>query len=322
MAILEILIGLACLYAGGELLVRGSTSLAKNLGVSTLIIGLTVVAFGTSAPELAVNITAALRGQSGISFGNIVGSNIANLGLILGLAAFVRPLDILRSMAVRDIPLMLAATVAVVLLSIRSLLGGQGTLGRVDGVLLLAGFGVFLALTLRRAMSERRGSAVARRASREASDREPSSMPLALLLTLLGLVGVLLGGRWTVVGATAIARSLGVGEEIIGLSIVAVGTSLPELAASLTAARRGQSDLAVGNVVGSNLFNLLLVLGPTALIRPLPVPIGGQRDLYALLFFSCLLLPMGLAGDRKINRVEGGLFLLCYCAYLAWRTLG
>jgi cation:H+ antiporter len=320
MAIFETIIGLALLYAGGESLVRGATSLARGLGISTLVIGLTVVAFGTSAPELAVNVTAALRGQSGISFGNIIGSNIANLGLILGLAALVRPLHILPAISKREIPIMLAATLAVVLLAPRALAGGQGILGRLDGLILLAGFGLFLVFTLRRAMRERRDGAFTKVAAEEAQRHSQAALPMSLLLTLLGLAGVLLGGHWTVEGATAIARALGVGEEIIGLSIVAVGTSLPEMAASLTAARRGHMDLAVGNVVGSNLFNLLLVLGPTAMIRPLPVPAGGHYDFYALLFFSFLLLPIAISGGHRINRVEGAFFLLCYLAYIAWRT--
>ncbi len=318
---LALLVGLGLLLGGGEILVRGATALARSLGISPLVIGLTVVAFGTSAPELAVNITATLRGQGSISFGNIVGSNIANIGLVLGIAALVRPLKVQPSVVTREIPIMLGATLLAVLLASDQLLGGAaGLVSRLDGLVLLAGFAVFLYLTVRSALRDRTDSFLDV-ATEEGKRLGPERVAQSVALTLGGLVGVVLGGQWTVTGAVGIATALGVSETIIGLTIVAIGTSLPELAASLIAVRHGQADLAVGNVVGSNVFNLLLVLGPTAMIRPIPVPAGGQGDLLVLVAVSLVLLPVTLTGQRII-RLEGAALLVGYWAYMLWRTFG
>lgn len=319
---LILLLGLSLLIGGGEVLVRGSTSLAKSLGVSPLVIGLTVVAFGTSAPELAVNLTAALRGQGGISFGNIIGSNIANIGLILGLAALVRPLHVRREIIVREMPILLAVTFAACLMAMDSLLnqGATNQIGGMEGGFLLIGFACFMAYTLRMARRDRRSSGYL---NIDAGGKgRPMSLVTALLLTLAGLAGVIGGGHWTVEGAVALARSFGVSEAVIGLSIVALGTSLPELVTSVAAARSGHADLAVGNVVGSNLFNLLLVLGSTAIVRPVPFPERGAVDLAVMLGMSILLLPMAMTFQRRISRVEGAVLLVAYCTYIAWRTLG
>ncbi|MEZ4396719.1 MAG: calcium/sodium antiporter [Candidatus Krumholzibacteriia bacterium] len=320
--LLILFLGLALLVGGGEVLVRGATALARSLGVSPLVIGLTVVAFGTSAPELAVNITAALRGQGGISFGNVVGSNIANIGLILGISALVRPLAVQRSLARRELPFMLAASLGATLLALETVADRAGGLGAVDGVLLLAGFVVFLVAMLRAARRDRARDPFLRGAEERAGEGGAMGLPLASLLTLAGLAGVIGGGHWTVEGATAIARHLGISEAVIGLSIVAIGTSLPELVTSLVAARHGESDLAVGNVVGSNIFNLLLVLGPTAMIRRIAVPAGGVVDLAVMCALSLALLPLGFAFGNRINRAEGAILLAAYTGYIAWRVLG
>ncbi len=316
-----LILGLLLLLGGGELLVRGATGLARSLGVSPLLIGLTVVAFGTSAPELAVNITAALRGQSGISFGNIMGSNIANIGLILGISALVKPLAVQRSLVLRELPIMLIATLAASLMALDHWFGGVSEVGGLDGILLLVGFAAFMAYTVRVARKERRGNGFMAEAEELGSEGGDGGLALPALLTVLGLVGVIGGGHWTVEGAVALARGFGVSEAVIGLSLVALGTSLPELVTSLAAARSGHADLAVGNVVGSNLFNLLLVLGCTATLRPVSLPEGGLVDLAVMVGISLVLLPMAMTFQRRVNRFEGGVLLAVYCGYIAWRTL-
>jgi len=320
---LILILGLGFLLGGGELLVRGATALARGLGVSPLLIGLTVVAFGTSAPELAVNITAALRGQGGISFGNIMGSNVANIGLILGITARGRPLGGHRTIITRELPFLLIVTIGASLMALDFFLGEAGgeAVGRIDGIVLLICFVGFMIYTMRAAKREREGNIFMEEVE-EAGEGPVMALPLAALLTVAGLAGVIGGGQWTVDGAVAIARVFGVSEAVIGLSIVALGTSLPELVTSLAAARAGHADLAVGNVVGSNLFNLLLVLGSTTVLRDVPLPEGGLIDLAVMVGLTIVLLPMAMGERRRINRFEGALLLATYLIYVGWRTLG
>jgi cation:H+ antiporter len=317
--LLLLLVGLALLMAGGETVVRGATGLARALGVSPLMIGLTVVAFGTSAPELAVNVIAATRDQGGISFGNIMGSNMANIGLIVGCTAIVRPILIHGVVIAREIPMMLLATTATVIMGFDTVLGdGSDHYTRGDGLVLLMFFLVFLYYTVgdfvaQRAGSEANGDAMAGGAGGNGVVRY-------LIISLAGLAALVAGADLTVNAAVSVARALGVPEVVIGLTVLAVGTSLPELVASVAATMRGHAELAIGNVVGSNIFNLLLVLGVTALIRPIPLQPGGHLDLLVVAVLSLILFLVSMTNDRKIVRTEASLLLAIYVAYIAWRS--
>ena len=253
--------GLLFLLVGGDVLVRGAAGLARSLEISPLVVGLTVVAFGTSMPEFAVNLTATFTGNTSLSFGNIVGSNLANIGLVVGITALVRPIPLERSIVTREIPMMLLATSAVWVMGTDALSGREHAVyDRGDGILLLLLFTVFLYYTVREVQRQRRANHLLEGAE---SYTHPQRTSTARGFTLIGagLAGLVLGAGWTVDGGIALASSLGVSEEVIGLSVVAIGTSLPELAAGIAATVRGHLDLAIGNVVGSNVFNLLIVLG-------------------------------------------------------------
>lgn len=313
---LLLLAGLALLLAGGEGLVRGASGLARQLGVSPLAIGLTVVAFGTSMPELAVNLLAALRGDTAVSFGNVVGSNIANVGLILGCAALIRPLDVQSTVVVREIPMMLIASAAAIVLGLR-----VHVYDRTDGIVLLLFFSIFLYYTVMEVLRDRRSDPLVA----ESKAAAPSGGRSALTHTLLsaaGLVGLIAGAEATVTSAVSMAEALGVPRAVVALSVVAVGTSLPELVTSLVAARRGQVDLAVGNVVGSNIFNLLFVLGVTSIVRPVAIPAAGVTDLLVMTGLSGALLLFASTHERRIVRWEGGLLLATYAVYLFLRVAG
>jgi len=307
-------VGITLLVAGGEALVRGASALASNFGVPPVVIGLTVVAFGTSAPELAVNVQAAVDGKPGISFGNIMGSNLANIGLIVGLAALIRPLAIHSKVIRRELPMMLVATVAVVLMGFDRRLRGEAIaqFDRVDGLLLLVLFSVFLTYLFRDIRQSR---------SRRSDYEVPPYPPLvSILLSVLGIAGLVGGGRITVNAAHDIAVAVGASDFVIGLTVVAIGTSLPELATALVATYRKHADLAVGNVVGSNIFNLLFVLATTSVIHPVPLPRGGWIDLLAVLGLSVLLVPFSISGNYRILRWEGALLLIAYFAYMGARA--
>lgn len=327
---LILIAGLLLLVFGGDVLVRGSVGLAKSFGISTLIVGLTVVAFGTSAPELAVNILAAIDGNGDLSFGNIIGSNIANVGLILGLTALLKPVAVHPSILKRDIPIMLLATGAVVAMCYDSAWttaapGATPVVDQVDrgdGIILVMIFGMFLVMTIRSALRERKGEdPVLADKEAEIAEVGPPNVWIALLLTLGGLVGVVLGGKFTVDGASAIARALEVSDVIIGLTIVAVGTSLPELATCVSAVRKGHTDIAVGNVVGSNIWNLLLILSVTSIVRAIVVPAGGYADLWMCAGLSAAMLPLAMRGERHIGRIAGLFLLIAYVAFIVWRTV-
>jgi cation:H+ antiporter len=333
--ILLLAIGLFCLMVGGEGVVRGATGLARALGVSPLVIGLTVVAFGTSAPEMAVNVIAAWQDRGAIAFGNIIGSNMANIGLIVGCTAFVRPIVITGVVIAREIPMMLLATAAAIIMALDCLLAGGGTVpapenayGRADGLLLLLLFLVFLYYTVGDFVKQRaRNGERAERESHKALDavgagQRPQGVAKNLLITAFGLAALIGGARVTVDAAVDVARIFGVPEEVIGLTVLAVGTSLPELVASVTATVRGHAELAIGNVVGSNIFNLLLVLGVTTLIGSVPVPLHGEFDLAVVALFSLILFLVSMTNNRRILRTEATLLLALYFSYLGWRSVG
>ena len=311
-------VGLAVLVFGAELLVRGATRLAAALGIAPLIIGLTVVAFGTSAPELAVSIKSAFAGQADIALGNVVGSNIFNVLFILGVSALITPLVVAQQLVRLDVPLMIAVSVLVLLL------GLDGHIGRLDGGLLFAGL---IGYTLFLIRQSRRENALVQA---EYAQQYPSPgrlkhaqwlVNLTLLLAGFGLLVV--GSRWLVDGAVNLARQFGVSELIIGLTIVAAGTSLPEVATSVVASLRGERDIAVGNVVGSNLFNLMSVLGLTGLVAPhgISVPAAAlQFDIPVMIAVAVACLPVFFTG-HLIARWEGALFIGYYLAYTSYLVL-
>ena len=295
--------GLALLLGGGECLVRGAVGLARSLGVPPLVIGLTVVAFGTSAPELVVSLQAALGGHPDIVLGNVVGSNNANILLIAGAAAAIRPVAAGPGAVRRDGAALMAATLAFIGLCL------LGELGFGAGLALAAALAAWMALALRSA--RRRGSE-----GEDEIEAAPRGAALALLLTLAGIAGVLLGARLLIDGAVDVARAAGLSEAVIGLTLIAFGTSLPELAAAGMAALRGHGDIALGNVMGSNLFNMLGIAGVTAMAAPVPVPVELLRlDLWVMLAATLLLLA-AMRGGRRIGRLEGGALTGAYALYI------
>ncbi len=305
MTYLLLALGLVLLTAGADVLVRGASSIASRLGLSELVVGLTVVAFGTSAPELAVSVKSAHAGQGGIAMGNVIGSNIFNIAVILGLSAMVCPLAVHLKIIRRDMPLLLAvSTLFAVLLST------GGGLSRPEGGLLVAGLVGYLAWSV---AAERKPGPPG--AAGPADGGAPMRLPVALALVAAGLALLVFGARLLVDNATHLARGLGVGEEVIGLTIVAAGTSLPELATSLVAALRRQTDIAIGNIVGSNLFNLLGIAGIAALVRPVDAGGISGRDLGFMLAAAVALLPLMRSGF-KIARWEGALLFAGFVAYL------
>ncbi|ODV13451.1 MAG: sodium:calcium antiporter [Rubrivivax sp. SCN 70-15] len=316
--------GLAALVAGASLLVRGASLLALRLGLSPLVVGLTVVAFGTSAPEMAVSTGAVLTGQGGLAIGNAVGSNTFNVLFILGLAALVTPLAVHRQVIRREAPIMIGGAVLLIVLSL------DGTLGLFDALLLLGPLVAYTMFLLRRSRAE--PAAGGRDEFTEAlpaaaSGRWDARLPGQVGLIVTGLVLLVLGSEGLVHAAVSLARALGLSEVVIGLTIVAAGTSLPEVAASVMASLKGERDIAVGNVVGSCVFNLFGVVGLSALVASLgtgaalPVPLDVSRfDLWVMLAALVACLPVFLTG-REIARWEGGLFLAYYVAYTAYLVL-
>jgi len=313
---IAIVTGLVLLGYSADRFVAGASDLARSLGISTMVIGLTVVAFGTSAPEMLVSAMAAWQGNSGLAIGNAVGSNIANIGLVLGVSALVAPLAVRSQTLRREFPLML-----VVMLASLALLW-DGDLSRLDGLLLLAGILLLVLWTVHLARSSRPDDPLA---SEFAEEIPATAIPSvrAWWLLLSGLVMLLIASRLLVWGAVGIAEGFGVSDLVIGLSIVAVGTSLPELATSVAAARKGEHGIAVGNVVGSNLFNLLAVLGIAGVIGP-----GGfeaavlTRDFPLMIALTVVLyiLAGGFnhTGPRRVNRYEGAVLLAVFVAYQIW----
>ena len=325
MTFLLLLAGLAALIVGGELLVRGASRLALATGLSPLVIGLTVVAFGTSSPELAVSVSAVTSGNVDIALGNVVGSNIFNVLFILGLAALVTPLVVDAQVIRQEVPVMIGASL---LLFAMALDGGVSRLEGVVLVALFAGYTAFLVIQGRRqsAALDAEYSAephVAAAGRGGAGAGAGAGLGVAVLLVVVGLVLLVIGSRWLVTAATAIATAAGVSELVIGLTIVAAGTSMPEVAASVAAAVRGQRDIAVGNVVGSNTFNILGVLGVSALAAPAPLGVPPALlafDIPVMIAVAIACLPIFFTG-HSIARWEGGVFLGYYVAYATWLVL-
>lgn len=319
MTFVYLIAGLVLLVAGAEVLVRGAAKLAAQFGISPLVIGLTVVAFGTSAPETAVSVQAALNGSGDIAIGNVVGSNIANVLLILGVTALVAPLVVSRQLIRLDVPIMIGASLVTFGLA------WDGELSRIDGALL---FAAVVAYTLFLIISSRREKAAEAddEFAKEFGLHEPAKPHAGLInagLVIAGLVLLVVGSNFLVEGAVALARALGLSELVIGLTVIAVGTSLPELATSIMAAFRGERDIAVGNIVGSNIFNLLAVLGLASLVSPLPIGVSSSAlafDFPVMIAVAVACLPIFFAG-YCIKRWEGGLFVAYYVAYTLYLVL-
>lgn len=308
--VLYFVLGLLALYYGAEWLVGGAARVARRLGTSPLVIGLTVVAFGSSAPELLVGVVASVQDRSDVVLGNVLGSNIMNIALILGLSAMAKPLRVGMRLMSREGPLLAAVSVGVGALML------DGALGRGDATLLLVGFVGFLAFVLRAAKSEP-AEVAAEYVQFEGTERHTpdGNVGKDILLVVVGLVGLTVGAQLLVMSAVFFARLVGVSEVVIGLTVVAIGTSLPELATCVVAAMRQESDIALGNVVGSNLFNLLNILGVSAMIRPIPV--AGALLLFevpAMILFAILLVPLAWYG-KTLGRVSGGVLVAGYVAF-------
>lgn len=316
--VFQFLGGLAVLILGADLLVRGASRLAAAFGVSPLAIGLTIVAIGTASPEIAVSIQAAASGQGDLTIGNVLGSNIFNILFILGLMAIFAPIVIAEQLIRKDVPIMLGVSLLAFALAF------DGTLGALDGLILLAGFIAYTVFVLRQSLRESR--AVQEEYAREFSEREtrtPGNTVRNIVFIVSGLGLLVLGARWLVDSAVIIARVLGVDELVIGLTIVAVGTSLPEVATSVIAAFKKESDIAVGNAVGSNIFNLVGVLGLGALVAPGGIHVAGQalrQDFPMVIFVALVTLPIFYI-DNRISRGEGALLLAYYLSYVLYVIL-
>lgn len=306
------IVGLGLLTLGGESLVRGASRLAATLGIAPVIVGLTVVAFGTSAPELAVSIFSAYRGQADIAVGNVVGSNIFNILFILGISALITPMVVARRIVRFDVPLMIASALALFFA------GLNGIISRWEGLILVAGLVAYNVFMIRQSRADKELAEEG-----DEAQKTPSSLAANLMFILIGLVMLVVGSDFLVDSAVAFARSLGVSELIIGLTIVAVGTSLPEVAASIVAALRGERDIAVGNVIGSNLFNVLSVVGICSTVAPngLPVSDAALRfDMPVMIAVSVACFPVFLNGF-VVRRWEGGVFVAYYFAYTSYLIL-
>lgn len=316
LSILYLLLGLALILVGANGLTDGASSLARRMGVSELVVGLTVVAMGTSTPELAISVISAINGEAGLAIGNVVGSNIFNILVIIGITALVRPIKVNSGIMTKELPLVVLSSLVLLVMANGPWLDVASTsiITRVDGLLLLLFFAIFMRYTFSQAkngeISDSQGEPV-------------KEMPVwkAVAWVLGGLTALVYGGDRFVAGASDIASAMGVSQEIIGLTIVAMGTSLPELATSVVAAVKGRPGIALGNVVGSNIFNIFLVLGSSATITQLPMGGIGNFDLLTLLVSSLLFWLFGWLfpnrnSARNINRVEGALLATCYIAYV------
>lgn len=296
-------------WLGAEGMVKGAVALAKYIGISALVIGSTIIAFGTSAPELVVSGVAAYQGHAQLAFGNVLGSNIFNIAVVLGLSALIAPVAVAPDVLKRDMPLMVGATL---LMPVLAFFGDE--ISRVDGLILLACFAVYGYLSFRAAKRDK--SLITQAPGWE----KPVFRWINIVFLVGGTIILAIGAEGMVRGAVGIAEALGVSKTVIGLTIVAFGTSIPELAASAVAAKHGESDLALGNIIGSNIYNILLILGTCGVITPVPTRITGTSvDFMFFLGLSLIIVPMSLVG-RRIGRFQGMLLLLIYAAFFVLLT--
>lgn len=306
--VIILIFGFALLLKGGDLLVDGASALAYKFKISQIAIGLTIVAFGTSAPELIVNVFAALKGSSEITIGNVVGSNIINILLILGVASIIRPLITQKNTIWKEIPFALLSSVVLIILANDLILSNQtNIISRSDGLILLMFFIIFLVYAF----------SIAKETDFADSEIKVLSISKSIIFLVLGIIGLFIGGKLIVDSAVAIARYLEISEAVIGFTVIAFGTSLPELATSAIAAKKGKADIAIGNIVGSNIFNIFFILAISALIVPIPFDSNLNIDLIILFLASLLLFLTMFIGKKKIiDRWEGIFFLLFYLFYL------
>lgn len=310
-ALIKLVIGFVLLVKGADMFVDGASSVAKKFRIPAFVIGLTIVAFGTSAPELAVSITAAMKGSNDIAIGNVVGSNIFNTLVVLGASAAITPIAVEKGMIKKDYPLSIFAAVLLGVLAMDTILfkAPEMSLSRVDGVILLVAFAAFMYMTVKAGIDGRN--------NQEEEEIEVMPLPKSLIFIVLGLAGIVFGGDMSVEGAKEIARFFGLSEALIGLTIVAFGTSLPELVTSVIAARKGESDIAVGNVIGSNIFNIFLILGVSATILPMTVSSTYLYDI-GMLIAVMVLTYLPIAKKKKVSRGMGITMVLVYVAYTAY----
>ena len=305
-AILFLILGLVALFIGAEGLIRGSSALALKIGITPLVVGLTVVAFGTSTPELVVSLKAALIDNTSITLGNVIGSNIANIALILGTAALIRPLDVHANVVRKEIPIMIAFTILLILLLI------DGEVGFIDGIIFVISIVAYTIVNIILARKEKNAEV-----ENEFKDglKTKINVPVSIIMIVAGFGLLILGANLFVNGAIAVAKFIGVSDAIIGLTVVAIGTSLPELITAAVASYKKESDIAVGNVVGSNIFNILGILGITALITFINTDELNFVDFGVMLFAAIILLPLSKTGF-KISRLEGAFLVVGYIIYI------
>jgi len=318
-----LILGLMLLLIGGTGLVRGASGIASQHGVPPLLVGLTVVAFGTSAPELVVNIIGALRDETELAFGNVVGSNLANLGLVLTAAALIKPMKIEGQIVRRELPLLLLGSTVLLVMALDEVLDGTpARISRSDGIILLLLFTIFIYLTISDALRLRQDPLIQNMNAIRTMIPQPLSTGLHAdwLYAGVGIVLLAIGGQMTISEGSKLAELLGLSPVVIGMLVVAIGTSLPELVTAIIAAWNNESDLCVGNVIGSNIFNFLLVLPVSAMIRPLSLPAGGIVDILVSLAFSAALLFVFFYGRATMNRRIAGAILLCYLGYMSLRA--
>ncbi len=316
MMYLQVVIGFILLLVAAEYMVRGAVALARKMDIPPLVIGMTIIAIGTSAPELVVGLQAGLGGVPGLALGNVVGSNIANVLLILGAAGLIAPIVSKHGALLRDGVVLMAGSVLFAFFCM------QGSIGVLAGIILVSAMAAFLFYSYRREHDEGGPDAELHMEEVEEVGSLPEAMWVVLLALFGGMAGILFGADMLVEGGVSIARIYGVSEEVIGLTLVAFGTSLPELAASLVAARRGHADVAIGNVVGSNLFNILGIAGVVAIVTPLPVSDQiASFDIWVMLAATAMMLPLLVLGWR-INRLSAAVFLMLYAAYIALQGYG
>ncbi len=309
-------LGFFILLKGAEFLVDGSTSIAKRLKISNIVIGLTIVSFGTSSPELIVNIIASAHGNSDIAIGNVLGSNIANILLILGISSIIYPITAKKNTALKEIPFSLLAILVLGLMCNDHLIDGRAdsVISRIDGSILLAFFIIFIYYTFE--ITKSKDDII------EKKERKEFGYPKSIFFIILGILGLLFGGRWIVDGAVEFAEMFNVSQSLIGLTIIAIGTSLPELATSAVAAYKKQSDIAIGNAVGSNIFNIFAILGISSLINPLPFNLQSNFDIAVTIFASILLFGMMFVFKKQIiSRLEGVIMVILYFIYILYLIL-
>ena len=316
LAFVLLIVGFVLLVKGADVFVDGSSGIARFLKIPSIVIGLTIVAFGTSAPEAAVSIIAGVNGSNDIAVGNVIGSNMFNLLGVLGISALIKPVNVDGQIVKKEFPFMLAATAVFALAAFDTVLGSgeSNIISRSEAFTLLILMGIFLYSVITFALRSRKESGAA---DDNDDNSKPKSLLKCILFTVGGLAGIIVGGQLVVDNASKIAEQFGMSETLVGLTIVAVGTSLPELVTSIVAARKGESDIAIGNVVGSNVFNILFVLAASAAITPMNINSQGLCDLLILVGISIIAYVFCIT-KKTINRVEGGVLVLMYAAYMTF----